>query len=214
MQVHKIQNYYDKQNYAKKQNILNNSNISFQSGNAKLAAISADSFKSECAKKIYSKIQRYFQIIGNGGSVKDVKLLHEKIHDFSSKPPYVFNVDADVCLSITKNDRNSTIKLYHKFLNSKKNDALILNASLDKNGQMFKGEFFPENLVFERDGKNIRRMYSNFKGDKYIPVGDNDREWWSYLGKSKPSSEELIEESEKGAFEIFIELARLKTSIV
>ena len=123
-------------------------------------------------------------------------------------------MDADVCLSITKNDRNSTIKLYHKFLNSKKNDALILNASLDKNGQMFKGEFFPENLVFERDGKNIRRMYSNFKGDKYIPVGDNDREWWRYLGKSKPSSEELIEESEKGAFEIFIELARLKTSIV
>jgi len=217
MKIQRVQNNYvnygKSTNYNKRQNIFYNSSISFQSRKPQLITISPDSFKSENAKKIYSKILKYYQLIGKEGSIKDVKLLHEKINDFSSKPPFIYYVDADVCLSINKNDRNSNIKLYHKYQNTKKQDALILNAILDKNGQMFRGEFFPENLVFERDGKNVRRMYSNFSGDNYLPVGNNDREW-SCLGKPKPSAEELIEDSEKGAFEIFIELARLKTSIM
>ena len=211
MQIQRVQINYSNYN---KQNILNNAEINFSGAKQKLVPISSDSFKSESAKKLYSKIQRYFQTIGESGSVKDVKLMNEKLREFHSDYPYMFNnVDADVCLSINKGDRNSNIKLYHKYQNAQKKDVPIFNATIDKNGQMFVGEFFPKNLMFERNGKNIRRMYSNFSEDKYLPIGNSDKEW-SCLGKPKLSSERLIYDSEKGAFEIFIELARLKTSIL
>ena len=36
--------------------------------------------------------------------------------------PYIIDVDSDVCLSVNKGDRNSNLKLYHKFSDVKKND--------------------------------------------------------------------------------------------
>jgi hypothetical protein len=212
MQIQKVQN-----NFNRKQNISNVRNINFQAGKSQLVAVSSDSFKSECAKKLYSKIQRYFQLIGESGSIKDKKILQEKASVCLSKPPYIIEVDADVCLSINKGERNSTIKLYHKYSDSKYKDATILEATLDKNGQMFSGRFLPvKTLNFERDKRNTRRMFSHYTGITYMPVGGNDKDWscLDTSGSRKLSSHGLVDESEKGAFEIFLELARLKTSIV
>jgi hypothetical protein len=214
MQIQKIQNNYN-QNYSNlKQKISNSPYINFQGGKQQLIAISKDSFKSESTKKIYSKIQRYFQLIGQEGSLKDTKLLHEKTHYFSSKAPYIIDAEADIYLTIKKGHKNSNIKLYHKYTDIKKNDALIFEATLDKNGQMTNGHFLPgESLTFERGKNNLRRMYSVEK--TYMPVGGNDREW-SYMGdKISPSNRRQFvdEDSIQGAFEIFLELARLKTSI-
>ena len=224
MQVPAIQNRYNNYN---KRNIYNGSGVSFQGGKQKLIAISADSFSSEYTKNLCSKIQNYFRLIGESGNIKEVKLLHEKKRCSIPKEPYIIDVDADICLSINRGDRNSNIKLYHKFSDGKSNDELMFDVTLDKNGQMIRGQFFPDALSFERDGKNVRRMYSSCRGDSYLPVGDNDREW-SCLGKDNlPSlilryrtigvnknALILIDDSEKSAFEIFIELARLKTSII
>ena len=197
--------------YHKKQNI--NSGINFQGGKQQLIAISPDSFSSEYTKKLFSKIQTYFKRIGESGSIKEAKLLHEKKRCCISQEPYIIDVDADICLSVNKGDRNSNIKLYHKFSDGNRNDELMFDLTLDKNGQMIRGQFLPETLSFERDNKNIRRMYSGLRGDSYLPIGGNDREW-SCLGRKNLSSTTLIDQSDKSAFEIFIELARLKTSIM
>ena len=205
MRVPAVQNIYNKRN-------INGSSIGFQGGKQQLIAISADSFSSEYTKNLYSKIQKYFRMVGESGSIKEVKLLHEKKRCCISDEPYLIDVDADVCLSVNKGDRNSNLKLYHKFSDGKRNDELMFDITLDKNGQMIRGQFFPDALFFERDKKNIRRMYSGFRGNLYLPVGGNDREW-SGIGKEGLSSHILIDDSEKSAFEIFIELARLKTTI-
>lgn len=211
MQVYAIQNSYN--NYCKRNILLNTSSISFQGGKQQLIAISENSFSSEYTKNLYSKIAKYFKLVGNSGSIKEVKLLHEMKHYCISKEPYVIKVDADVCLSVNKGDRNSNIKLYHKYSDGKRNDDLLFDVTLDKKGQMIKGQFFPRYLSFERDAKNIRRMHDDLHGDSYLPVGGNDREW-SCLGKGNLSPKILLDDSEKSAFEIFIELARLKTSIM
>ena len=208
MQVQRIQN-----NNYNKQNMYHCSSIGFQGGKQQLISISADSFHSEYTKKLYSKIQKYFQMIGDSGNIKEVKLLHEKKHCCTSKMPYIIDVDADVCLSVNKGDRNSNLKLYHKFSDGKRNDELMFDVTLDKNGQMIQGQFLPQTLSFVREKGNVRRMYSTLSGDSYLPVGNNDREW-SCLGKKNLSSHTLIDDSDKSAFEIFIELARLKTSII
>ena len=215
MQVQRVQNNYINKsvNYSRQQNISNIQSIGFKGGKHRLISISADSFNSEYTKKLYSKIQKYFQLIGNSGNIKEVKLLHEKKHYNISKMPYNIDVDADVCLSVNKGDRNSNIKLYHKFSDDKINDKLIFDVTLDKNGQMIQGQFLPQTVSFVREKGNVRRMYSDIRKALYLPVGSNDREW-SCLGKENLSSHTLIDDSEKSAFEIFIELARLKTSIM
>ena len=210
MQVQRIQSSYNNNN---KRNIYNTSSIGFKGGKQQLISITADSFSSEYTKKLYSKIQKYFKLIGDMGNIKEVKLLHEKKHYHISKMPYIIDVDSDVCLSVNKGDRNSNLKLYHKFSDVKKNDELIFEVTLDKNGQMIQGQFFPEPLSFVREKGNVRRIYSAFSGDSYLPVGGNDREW-SCLGGKNLSSTTLIDDSDKSAFDIFIELARLKTSIM
>ena len=210
MQVQRIQSSYNNYN---KRNIYNTSSIGFKGGKQQLISITADSFSSEYTKKLYSKIQKYFKLIGDSGNLKEVKLLHEKKHYRTSKMPYIIDVDSDVCLSVNKGDRNSNLKLYHKFSDVKKNDELIFDVTLDKNGQMIHGQFFPHTVSFVRDKGNVRRMYSATRGDSYLPVGGNDREW-SCLGRKNLSSTTLIDDSDKSAFDIFIELARLKTSIM
>lgn len=215
MQVQRVQNNYNKSVYL---NRLQNQNISFQSGKQQLTAISADSFNSESAKKLYSKIQRYFQLIGKEGCIKDKKLLHETTHYFSSKPPFIIEAETDVCLSINKREKNSNIKLFHKYAEPEKNDNLIFEAILDKNGQMINGHFLApgDSLSFAREKRNLRRMHSLY-GEVFSPVGGNDREW-SYLSRTLSPSEKSkytqFDDSIQGAFEIFLELARLKTAII
>lgn len=217
MQVQRVQNNYNN-NFNRKQNISNIQNISFQGIKPQLSAISTDAFNSESTKKLYSKIQKYFQLIGKEGSIKDKKLLQEQTQYFSSKPPFIIKTETDICLSINKREKNSNIQLYRKFSDSQKNNALILDAILDKNGQMTDGHFFAEgdSLYFERDKRNLRRMQGPF-GRIYMPLGSNDREW-SYFGdKISPSDKAKyvqFGDSVQSAYEIFLELARLKTVIV
>ena len=209
MRVQAIYNSYN--NYNKRN--INVSSIGFQGGKQKLIAISADSFSSEYTKNLYSEIQKYFRLVGESGNIKEVKLLHEKKHCCIPHEPYMVDVDADVCLSVNKGDRNSNLKLYHKFSDGKRNNELMFDITLDKNGQMIRGQFLPETLLFNRDKGNIRRMYSSVRGVSYMPVGGNDREW-SCLGRKNLSSTTLIDDSEKSAFEMFIEFARLKTAMI
>ena len=156
-------------------------------------------------------------MIGDSGNIKEVKLLHEIKHCCTTKWPYIIDVDADVCLSINKGDRNSNLKLYYKLPDGKRKNErifdndLIFDVTLDKNGQMIQGKFFPNPISFVRDKGNIRRMYSDISYESYLPVGGNDRAW-SCSGKDLDSFGQ-INASEKSAFEIFIELARLYTSI-
>jgi hypothetical protein len=219
MQVQRVQNncINISANYTGKQNIPNINNISFRAGRQKLIAIATDSFNSESAKKMYPKIQKYYNLIGEYGGIKDIKLLQGKVHDYSSKPPFINYVDANVCLSINKREKNSIVKLYYKYFDTKKKDATIFEATLDKNGQMINGQFLIlDNLLFERDKRNMRRMYSSSTGITYMPVGGNDKEWYCMdtIGSKKLSPKYLIDDSEQGALEIFLELARLKTSIM
>ena len=95
---------------------------------------------------------------------------------------------------------------------------MILDVTLDKNGQMINGQFMSEggHWSFERGKNNIRRMNDLF-GNAYLPVGNNDREWSCLGNKISPSDKtKYIQfwESVQGAFEIFLELARLKTVIM
>jgi len=213
MQVECVNNYH----FNSKQKTFNTTNnIGFQGVKRNLIAISADSFKTESAQKIYSKIQRYFQLIGEFGSIKDCKILPEKTKVKLSKFPFTMDADANVCLTINKGERNSIIKLYHKYSDAKNKDADIFEVVLDKNGQMINGQFLPyDNLLFERNNNNIRRMYSPLYGETFLPVGGNDREWLCTTtseGK-RLSLYNLTDNTEQGAFEIFLELARLKTVI-
>lgn len=215
MRVQKIQNVSSKKftNVENRHNVSKIHNINFQANAQRLTALSADSFKSESAKLIFLKVQKYYKLLGEYGNIKDVKILHEKLHSLSSRQPCENNVEADLCLEISKMERNSNLKLYHQYINSKKKNVVVLDATFNKNGQMINGAFLPaENLLFERSNNNARQMYSNFHKAFYSPNRNRGKDWL-YLG-SALSSDKLIEESEKGVFEIFLELAKLRTSII
>ena len=62
MQVQRVQSSYNNYN---KRNIYNTSSIGFKGGKQQLISITADSFSSEYTKKLYSKIQKYFKLIGD-----------------------------------------------------------------------------------------------------------------------------------------------------
>ena len=74
MQIQKVQSNFNN-NFYRRQNLPNIQNINFQSNKQQLTAISTEAFNSESTKKLYSKIQKYFQLIGKEGSIKDKKFL-------------------------------------------------------------------------------------------------------------------------------------------
>ena len=216
MQVQRIQNNYNNNfnksvDFSRKQNLSNISDISFQGGQQQLTAISADAFKTESAKKLYAKIQRYFQLIGKVGNIKDVKLFHEKTQHHSPRYPFIIDTESDVFLSINRGSKNSRMKLSRKYTDNKKPDEAILDVTLDKNGQMVNGYLTERSLFFERSNRNLRRIHSDFE-KTYLPVGGNDREW-NYLG-DRISLDQVSDYSNQGAFEIFLELARLQMALV
>ena len=208
-------------NSSKNKNTSSFYNVSFEGGKQKLISISTDSFKFECAKKIYSKMQKYLKLIGNSGSIENIKVM-------SDKWTYTYTLidvfkhlgeEADLLLSINKKPDKTHINLSRK-LPDKQMKMTVLDAIFDKNGQMINGSFTPEHLQFERNGANVRRMIR--KGKQYLPVGTNDKEW-DFLGQRVGSNikedfvynRTILEEDNSvgGTFEIFLELARLKTSI-
>ena len=221
MQIQKIHyNYNNIVNSGKNQNTSSFYNVSFEGGKQKLISISTDSFKFESTKKIYSKIQKYLKLIGNEGSIENIKVMSDKwSYTFTLTDVKNLGEEADLLLSINKKSDKAHINLSRKF-SDKQKKMTVLEALFDKNGQMINGSFFPEHLQFERNGANVRRMIR--KGKQYLPVGTNDKEW-DFLGQRVGSNikedfvynRTVLEEdnSAGGAFEIFLEFARLKTSI-
>ena len=78
---------------------LGSTSVNFGSGKHQLVPIVTDSFKKETSKKIYSKIQRYLQMIGDNGSFKNAKILNEKHNPKYPESHYLLDSEADVFLS-------------------------------------------------------------------------------------------------------------------
>jgi hypothetical protein len=110
-------------------------------------------------------------------------------------------------MSIRKDTNRAFLKMHQVAPGKRK--RCVFSADLNKDGQMVCGEYsMHSNLKFVRDGNNVRRM--NSSGDRaLLPHGDNDKEW----GLSPEVTPDKEEYSSYGLFEIFIELARLHTSL-
>lgn len=191
-------------------------NINFKAGKSQLIPVEINSFKTETAKKLYLKIRKYFLLIGDNGSIKNANIMHfvvpdEKLNYFSRKIS-----GTDTLLSINRKSDVSTMHIVQKYPNSFIPDTTIMYATFDKNAQMISGQFLSGGLSFERSKGNIRRMQRGPNRNIYMPVGGNDREW-DFGGYRIPSTNSTIlmdDDPFSGMFEIFIELARLKTSLL
>lgn len=202
MRINPISYSYNNLNKIKSKNA---SEVNFHGAKQKLISVNTDSFRTENAKKIYSKIQKYLKLLNKEGSIKNVKILHE---NRNGKELYVLR-ESDILLSINRSPDNFKLKLSQKY-DDYSHESTLLEANFDKNGQMFLGDYFETQLHFERTNSNIRRMTS--QGETYFPVGQNDKEWRSNVRTIGTTS--LIDCASDGVYEIFLELARLYTSIL
>lgn len=203
--------------------ISNSASVDFRAKKLQFVSVSPVDFKKEASKKLYSNIQKFIKLVGDSGSIKDAVIMREKGRYFNSKTIDFFDADANILLSINKTKDNMHLNLKRKYSETSKG-VVLLDATFNKDGQMVQGKFPLENMNFERYGANVRRMVRD-NGTVYKPVDGNDREWDSLGGRFPSASDEFkfygrpinsIEEdtSDGGAFEIFIELARLYTSIL
>lgn len=176
----------------------NVSSVNFNGVNQKLIPVNVDSFKTETAQKMYSKIQKYFQLIGREGSMKNIKIMDGDIACYES----------DVILSINKTIDKSKIRLAKKCYDNE-DGITILEATFNKDGQMVLGELPSATLHFERTKPNVRRMRDD--SFTYLPMRQNDKEW-SANGRKPHGIFYFKDDSD--AYDIFIELGRLNTSIL
>lgn len=198
-------------NQTEPKNSFGFSKVNFQAVKPELIPVLTDSFKTETAKKLYTKIQKFLKLIGDSGSIKDVKILSEEGIYYNHRINNEFYSKADIFLSINKNIDTSNLYLLQKYPENPKG-VILLDATFNKAGQMVKGYFPPEYLYFERNcakGANVRRMGYCNSDSKLLPIGGNDREWHGWL----PNRVLNHDNSTAGAYEIFIEFARLYTSI-
>lgn len=200
MQINPISYSCSNSNKIKSKNV---SEVNFLGAKQKLISVNTDSFRTKEAKKIYDKIQGYLKLLKEG-SIKNVKILHE---NRNGKECYVLR-ESDILLSINRSSDNFKLRLSKKY--NDHSESTLLEANFDKNGQMFSGYDFERQLHFERTNSNLRRMSS--MGNTYLPVGQNDKEWQS--NGSTINTIPLIDCVSDGVYEIFIELARLHTSIL
>ncbi len=181
-------------NNLKTLNKTNSKSTSFGTRKMTLEPVDVNSFKSDITKIIYNKIQKYTKLLGQEGSVKDVKVFKDE--DF-------------IRLSINKTSNNTKITLYDKELESQNKSSAILEANLDNCGQMILGILPNDNLWFERTKTtNVRRIHDRF--NTYLPAGYNDREWSLSVKSYAPKTDNVYH----SAFEIFMQLARLNTSVL
>lgn len=183
----------------------------------KLIPISADSFTGETTKKLFKKIQKYVKLAGLNGSIKDAKIMSEEGYSAGRDSTYSqIKKSADIVLSVNRIDGDLHLTLGRNNLDNSRNFTLF-DVLFDKNGQMKEGKLPLERISFNRYGANVRRLKK--QGMQFLPVGENDREWSNTAGTIiSPSSDSNIWYSKEdnavgGAFEIFMELARLHTSI-
>ena len=194
---------------------LNTYPVSFKSIRKPLVAVSEDAFNSTTAKKLYSKMRKYLQLIGDDGRVENVRVLNETSHYYDSRARVLdgFDSEADIFMSISKNKEAANLSLSRKYKDSVKEAFVIFNADFNKDGQMIYGKFPSEGLRFERNINNVRRIYRDKK--IYLPQSGNDKAW-EHAGRELLAGDYRVfanDDSTKGAFEIFLELARLFTSI-
>ena len=181
----------------------------------RIVPLSPDSLKTEAAKKLYSKIHQYTRLVGDNGTIdKEFRILREEGSNPDSS--YALNRDADIYMSLKRADKNLHISLTRKTLDKKKS-FVFMEAVIDKDGQMIEGRHPNTGLSFERRGANIRRMKKY--GTQYLPVAGNDREWDSFgnrITSSCGDTRTSIAEDDfvTGSFELFIEMARLYTSVL
>ena len=181
---------FNTRNYNRINTKSNTSSVSFE---GYLKSVNIDSFKTETAKKIFAKTKKYLQLIGNEGTFKNQKILSK-----------VGLAEEDVYLSVDKTALSTKIRL------SGSKDSTLLEAYFNEKGQMIIGNHFNNDLYFERSGKNIRRIKNN--GYTYMPVGNSDKDW-DCFGKKLDTHIFRGEDPSYAAYEIFMELAKLKTSI-
>ena len=206
-----------KPNYKNPNYISNNNSVSFHGAKDVLVPVAAESFYTESAKKMYSKIQKYLKMLGDSGKIENVKILSETSNYYTQETRYLqsFASGSDVFLSINKSKDNAALTLSRQFsINNQTSDKqLLFNATFDKDGQMVEATFPIEGLRFNRWGNNRRHITRD--DEIFTPINGNDKAW-NYYGKRLASNSYIVhakDNSTCGAFEIFLELARLKTSL-
>ena len=183
----------------------------------KLIPISTDSFKKEAAKEMFSQIRKYVKAVGNNGALnKEIKIMSDEGH-FDPGSHYYLKKKADVFLNINRDKENNILLNITRKTVDKTDTHTLLEAAINKDGQMIKGRYPYNNLTFERYGSNLRRMKKN--NTQYMPISGNDREWeWHNCrlsGSCADGRREATDNNSVGAaFEVFIELARLYTKII
>ena len=189
--------------------------VNFQGAKQLLTPLAEESFSAETTRKMLSKMKKYLQLIGENGRVENVKILNETSRYFDSSARILdgFESEADIYLSISKSSEATNISLNRKYKDSSRTGFVIFNADFDKNGQMIYGKFPSEGLRFERFGDNVRRIYRDKK--IYLPIQGNDKAW-EHNGRELFAGDRRAfynDDSTHGAIELFLELARLRTSI-
>ena len=203
-------------NQRAQQKSVGTTSVNFQ-GCRQLVAITEDSFERNSAKKMYYKIRQYLKLIGDSGSVKDTKIYKEHGKYYNQRTGEKFESDAFVLMSMKKEKDITHLNLRRKYSDTSKG-IILLDAQFNKDGQMVKGKFPPDDLFFERQKSNLRRL-SGSETSNFIPVGSNDKEWSHISGLlPKTSNKSFLktyysDDSACGAYEIFMEFARLYTSI-
>ena len=183
---------------------------------SRIVPVQIKDFKRETAQKLYSKIQQYMRLIGHNGSInREFKIMSEKGRNpHNPISTSILDDNADIYLSMKRKDNNLHLCLTRKNTEDKKSQILF-DGTFNKDGQMINGRFPYKNLTFERYGANVRRMKNN--ENQYLPIAGNDREWDCYGARVRTFSESGYlndDNSIEAAFELFIEFARLHTSII
>ena len=180
-----------------------------------LVSITKDSFSRETAKKLYSGISKYIKVAGKNGSFKEVRLMTEQGVDKPCAPALAKG--ADIVFSLDRAGENMHLTLTRKNIDKSQNDILF-DALVNKEGQMVEGRYPLEHMTFVRRGANVRRIRKS--KSQFLPIAGNDREWACNGSRiSSTSGNNLWYAGEEdnaisGAFEIFMEMARLHTSVL
>ncbi len=195
-------------NNNKQKAISNVSALKFSGIRQPLIAIATEDLKTETAKKLFTRIHKYCQMTKNGGNISDIKILNENLKFYNRYRFEDFTTSVDTLMSIKNDSEKGVLRLYRMYPNKAK--QCVFEAQLDKNGQMVRGMYKYGNLQFERNKDNVRRLKVN--NNQRLPHGDNDREW-GLTTEILPIYQQYEDDSTRGMLEIFIELARLYTSV-
>lgn len=198
--------YY--QNKTVSKNTSGVSNVFFSGTKQRLIAVATEDFKTETAKKLYSSIHSILQKVGDSGNINDVKIFNENLEFYNKKTSQKFTTNVDTLLSIKKDSDKAILQLLRQYPSKFKH--CVFEAELDKDGQMVNGTYLLGHLKFERKNDNIRRM--KIGEITLLPHGDNDRDW-GISPAILPVLQGYDDNSTRGMYEIFIELARLYTTL-